>query len=133
MKQRILKLAKDNKDCFKINYITYATLDINGYKERLWGYIIPGLTYDLILGKGWAERNNAIYKAQEHLLVIGQGHRQVQVYESGRVENSSTVDKTQYIKQAKLVSALVFSSYTKRAKIGNSNLVLASVTIADIN
>ena len=133
VKQRILKLAKDEKNCFIIEFITYATLDINGRKERLWGYVIPGLHYDLILGKSWAERNKAIYKAEEHLLVIGQGHQQVQVYESGWTNCNPKLDKTLYIKQAKLVSALVFSAYTKTARLSNSNLLLASVTIADIN
>lgn len=111
---RLLKLAKDDKVCFKIKYITYATLDINGRKERLWGYVIPGLHYGLILGKGWAERNNAIYKAGEHLLSIGQNNQQIQVYEKGWTKNSPATN-TLYIKQAKLVSALVFSAYTKKS------------------
>lgn len=75
VKQRLLKLAKDDKNYFMIKFITFATLDINGRKERLWGYVIPSLHYDLMLGKGWAERNKVIYKAEEHSLFIGKGYQ----------------------------------------------------------
>ncbi|KAI1003065.1 hypothetical protein K3495_g5141, partial [Podosphaera aphanis] len=130
---RELKLAKDDDKSYKINYITFVTLDISGRKERLWGYVIHGLHYDLILGKGWAERNNAVYQAGDHVLHIGQGHQKVKIYESTESSSDQAEDLTKYIREAKLVSAHVFSALTRRARNNKEELILASVTISDIN
>ncbi|KAI0990963.1 hypothetical protein K3495_g17224, partial [Podosphaera aphanis] len=77
VQERELKLAKEDNNSFRISHATYVTLDINGRKERLWGYLIRDLQYDLILGKGWAERNEVVYEASQHLLHIGQGDQRV--------------------------------------------------------
>ena len=48
---RDLKLAKNDPHIYKIKDITYCTLDINQRRERIWGYIIRHLHYELILRK----------------------------------------------------------------------------------
>ena len=65
---RQLRLAKNEEEDLPrhiVNEMTYAVMDIGrgDYTERLYGYIIPNLHYDVILGKGWAERNRVIYDA----------------------------------------------------------------------
>ena len=68
VESRELKLAQEDEHTHPIDSITYVTLDINGRRERLWGYVIKNLHYDLILGKGWAESNNVVYKAGKRQL-----------------------------------------------------------------
>ncbi|XP_044720089.1 reverse transcriptase (RNA-dependent DNA polymerase) domain-containing protein [Hirsutella rhossiliensis] len=57
--------------------MAFITMDIDGRAERLYGYVIPGLEFDLILGKGWAERNDVVYKAGKRFLQIGRGNSRV--------------------------------------------------------
>ncbi|XP_044715053.1 reverse transcriptase (RNA-dependent DNA polymerase) domain-containing protein [Hirsutella rhossiliensis] len=58
--------------------MAFITMDIDGRAERLYGYVIPGLEFDLILGKGWAERNDVVYKAGKRLQ-IGRGNSRVKL------------------------------------------------------
>ncbi|KAI0996378.1 hypothetical protein K3495_g11801 [Podosphaera aphanis] len=132
-KPRQLKLAKDDDKSYKIYQITFVTLDISDRKERLWGYVIHGLHYDLILGKGWAERNNAVYQAGDHVLYIGRGHQKVKIYENTESSSCRAQDSTKYTREAKLVSAHIFSALTRRARSNKEDFTLASVTISDIN
>jgi hypothetical protein len=62
---RFLKLAKKNMEERKIFFITYANVDIDGYKKRIFGYIIKKLAFPLILGDPWLKHNNVIYKAKK--------------------------------------------------------------------
>ncbi|KAI1006047.1 hypothetical protein K3495_g2170 [Podosphaera aphanis] len=133
IEKRELKLAKEDVNPYKISHVTYVTLDIQGRRERLWGYLIRDLQYDLIPGKGWAERNKVIYEAGKHTLHMGQENQQVTVHEIGWMKKDHILNKTRYIQEGKLVSALVFSTFTKRVQKSNGDLILASVTIADIN
>ncbi|KAI1001137.1 hypothetical protein K3495_g7060 [Podosphaera aphanis] len=45
--------------------MTWATLDIDGRAERVFGYIVANLQYNIVLGKGWAERNNVTYEVAD--------------------------------------------------------------------
>jgi hypothetical protein len=47
---RSLKFAEENMEERKISFITYANVDIDGYKERIFGYVIKKLAFLLILG-----------------------------------------------------------------------------------
>jgi hypothetical protein len=42
-----LKLAEEDIEERKISFITYADVDINGYKERIPGYVIKKLAFFL--------------------------------------------------------------------------------------
>ena len=117
----------------KINHITYVTLDIHGRRKRLWGYVIKDLHYDLMLGKGWAERNNVVYEAKSHTLYMNKGQQKLKMLEKGGMESNYVKNKTKYIREGKLISALAFSAFTKKAQNSSQNLTLASVSIADIN
>jgi hypothetical protein len=44
-----LKLAEKNMKERKISFITYANIDINGYKKRIFGYVIKKLAFSFIL------------------------------------------------------------------------------------
>ena len=36
-------------------------VEIGGFVERLFAYVIPGLSEDLFLGKPWLERNAVVF------------------------------------------------------------------------
>jgi hypothetical protein len=68
---KFLKLAKENMEKRKISFITYANVDIDKYKERIFGYVIKKLAFPFILGDPWLKYNNVIYKARKKQLRIG--------------------------------------------------------------
>lgn len=133
VEERQLKLAKDDDHSHTINHITYVTLDINGRRERIWGYVIKDLHYDLILGKGWAERNNVVYKAGKHLLRIGDGPQRVRVREAGWRDDPRVQLRTKHLRDSTLVSARVFKSIAHRADRRKDEIMIASVTMEDIS
>jgi hypothetical protein len=45
-----LKLAEENIKKRKISFITYANVDIDEYKERIFEYVIKKLAFPFILG-----------------------------------------------------------------------------------
>jgi hypothetical protein len=57
-----LKLAKKDMKERKISFITYANVNIDEYKKRIFGYVIKKLAFSLILGDLWLKYNNVIYK-----------------------------------------------------------------------
>ncbi|KAI1001019.1 hypothetical protein K3495_g7177 [Podosphaera aphanis] len=114
---RFLKLAKDGPQ-IPITEMTWATLEIDGRAERVFGYIVPNLQYNIILGKGWAERNNVTYEA---------------VKESGWMERDELSGSMHQLRQAKNVTASIFAAEIRRGRKANKHLHLFSITVADIN
>lgn len=51
-------------------YITYAEININGYKRRLYFYLIPNQKDDIVLEKAWMVTDNIIIKPVQGLLYI---------------------------------------------------------------
>jgi hypothetical protein len=62
---RFLKLAKENMEERKISFITYANVNIDEYKKRIFEYVIKKLAFFLILGNPWLKYNNVIYKTRK--------------------------------------------------------------------
>lgn len=55
-----------------LNTITYASIDIDGHQqERVFFYVVPGLTYDLILGNPWLEDADVTISTRRGCLDIG--------------------------------------------------------------
>ena len=130
---RDLKLAKNDPHTYKIKDITYCTLDINGRRERIWGYIIRHLHYELILGKAWAEDNDVVYKARKRLLRIGNGSQRINIREHGWMENPHVRARTAHIQAATMVGASIFKAIVRRAEHRKEPITVASVTLADVN
>jgi hypothetical protein len=61
---KFLKLAKEDIKK-KISFITYANVDIDEYKKRIFRYVIKKLAFFFILGNPWLKYNNVIYKARK--------------------------------------------------------------------
>lgn len=137
MAERKLELAQEgNKETYPdatISEFTWMVIDINGRRERLWAYIIPGLQYNMILGKRWAEDNDVVYKAGKRQLRIGRGHSQVRIREAGWMDAPAVKGRTKEIREAKLVSSSVFAATVKRARWQDKRLHLFSASMEDIN
>ncbi|KAI0993816.1 hypothetical protein K3495_g14368, partial [Podosphaera aphanis] len=129
---RSLKLAKDGPQ-IPITEMTWATLDIDGRAERVFGYIVANLQYNIILGKGWAERNNVTYEAGKKFLTLGSGANAIKVKESGWMERDELSGSMHQLRQAKNVTASIFAAEIRRGRKANKHLHLFSITIADIN
>lgn len=50
LSSRPLRLADGNIGA-SITHMACADIDIDGQREKIWGYVLPKLTYPLILGK----------------------------------------------------------------------------------
>ena len=61
IKERALQLAEGDQEEKKIQLITYVDLDVDGYKERIFRYMIEKLAYPMILGDPWLHYNKAVY------------------------------------------------------------------------
>jgi hypothetical protein len=62
---KFLKFAEEDMEERKISFITYANVDIDGYKKRIFGYVIKKLAFSFILKDPWLRHNNVIYKARK--------------------------------------------------------------------
>jgi hypothetical protein len=61
-----------------LDTVTYAAIDIDGHQQaRIFFYVVPGLTYDLILGKPWLEDANVTISARRGCLDIGVSNTRV--------------------------------------------------------
>ncbi|KAI1516688.1 Dimer-Tnp-hAT multi-domain protein [Pyrenophora tritici-repentis] len=55
-----------------LDTVTYASIDIDGHQQkRVFFYVVPGLTYDVILGKPWLEDADVTISAKQGCLDIG--------------------------------------------------------------
>ena len=72
---RELQLAEKDTQTRHITHITYADFDIDGRKERVWGYVIKNLAYPIILGKPWMEKNDVVYLAKKRAIRFGSQSR----------------------------------------------------------
>jgi CTP:phosphocholine cytidylyltransferase-like protein len=80
---KFLKLAEENMEERKISFITYANVDIDGYKKRIFGYVIKKLAFSLILKDPWLKHNNVTYKARKKQLRIKSKKHELIIRKSG--------------------------------------------------
>ncbi|KAI1002404.1 hypothetical protein K3495_g5797 [Podosphaera aphanis] len=67
---RSLRLA-DGSKTIQITEMARIMLDIDIRAEQGWGYVMPNLSFPIILGKPWMEFNDVIYLAKRKGLRIG--------------------------------------------------------------
>ncbi|KNG46626.1 hypothetical protein TW65_06673 [Stemphylium lycopersici] len=64
--------GKNAEPTTMLDTITYASIDIDGHQQkRVFFYVVPGLTYDVILGKPWLEDADVTISAKRGCLDIG--------------------------------------------------------------
>jgi hypothetical protein len=104
---RFLKLAEEDMEKRKISFITYANVNIDGYKKRIFGYVIKKLVFSFILRNFWLKHNNLIYKARKKQLRIKSKKHKLIIKESGWLNRQKN-------KNARLVNAKVFAALIRR-------------------
>ncbi|KAL5596445.1 uncharacterized protein BROUX77_007129 [Berkeleyomyces rouxiae] len=125
--KRELRLAENDDKKRWISEIAFCELDIDGRKETVYGYVIPNLAYDMILGKPWMERNDVVYLAKERVIRLGSGADALMVREKGWLDAHVPGAK------ANMVMASVFAAEIRHSKKKNEEIQVFAATIHDIN
>ncbi|KAI0996107.1 hypothetical protein K3495_g12074 [Podosphaera aphanis] len=132
---RKLQLAENGNTENVIEYITYADFDIDGRREKIFGYIIKNLAYDVILGKPWMEHNDVIYLSKRRAIRFGSTKNGLIVREKGWYEtNPSTIlkEKIRHITAITRVTGTEFLSLMESAK-KKCDTHLFAISMNDIN
>jgi len=66
----IHQVCEEKKEPIQVNHVARFDLDIGGWMEPTFGYVVPGQTEDLILGLRWLERQNAVLLPAEQLIKL---------------------------------------------------------------
>lgn len=135
---RIIKLAKD-APTESIDTITYADIDIDGRKERVFGYVIPGLAHPIILGNPWLESNAVQLDPGEHSLLFKR--EGLRVYKTGWLTSQAAPSEVQRriaaldVQQVARRSFQVMSKRVERRakKESSRKAQVFAVTVADIS
>ncbi|KAL5592940.1 uncharacterized protein BROUX77_002577 [Berkeleyomyces rouxiae] len=125
--KRELRLAENDEKKRWISEIAFCELDIDGRKETVYGYVIPNLAYDMILGKPWMERNDVVYLAKERVIRLGSGADALMVREKGWLDAHVPGAK------ANMVMASVFAAEIRHSKKKKEEIQVFAATIHDIN
>ncbi|KAI0993512.1 hypothetical protein K3495_g14672 [Podosphaera aphanis] len=68
---RPLETAEKSSEKLIVNSITYVSLDLDGYvTPKLWLYVAPNSTHQLILGKKWLEDEDAVIHVKDERLEL---------------------------------------------------------------
>jgi hypothetical protein len=102
-----LKFAEKDMEERRISFITYADVDIDGYKKRIFGYIIKKLAFFFILGDTWLKYNDVIYKAKKRQFRIKSKKHKLIIKKSGWLDRQKD-------KNARLMNARVFAALIRR-------------------
>jgi hypothetical protein len=104
---KFLKLAEENMEKKKIFFITYANVNIDKYKKRIFGYVIKKLVFPFILGDPWLKHNNVIYKAKKKQLRIKSKKHGLIIRKSGWLNRQKN-------KNARLINARIFAALIRK-------------------
>ena len=117
---RQLQTAEMSEKRLEVNSITYITLDLDGHvTPKLWLYVVPNSTHELILGKKWLEDEDAIIHSKEQKL---------ELRTNGKFIYSAKIwrQKLRRIAKPKVTSVSVMASMIKQVPI-------CKVSLEDIN
>ena len=86
---RVLREATSTKGSQRldprISEIAYLEIDLEGFSQRIYGYVVPGLNHSLILGKPWFEKHRVVYDAEaRELLIRSQGGFRIRDIEAAK-------------------------------------------------
>ncbi|KAG9375577.1 hypothetical protein A1F94_013866 [Pyrenophora tritici-repentis] len=114
-----------------LDTVTYASIDIDGHQQkRVFFYVVPGLTYDVILGKPWLEDADVTISAKQGCLDIGASNI--------RAWNHKKASYKPPLMKATQVMASAFMAEVRRSRRKNKGDGIAldtglfAVSIADI-
>ncbi|KAI0993579.1 hypothetical protein K3495_g14605, partial [Podosphaera aphanis] len=110
-------------------------LDIDGRREKIYGYIILDLAYDMILGKPWMEQNDVVYVARKREIRFGSSDDSQVVKEQGWYQNDAPLSvktSVHHVSTAVKVVSTTFISLIKLARRQTGSRIFA-VSMEDIN
>lgn len=128
-------MAKNDGEDRHINQISFADFNIDGRQERIYGYVIQDLAYDVILCKPWMERNDVTYLSKKRVIRFGPKKNGLIVREKGWYQDGAPESVKKIIRHAATATSVigaVFIALTKQAKKTKGSQIFA-VTMKDIN
>lgn len=132
---RPLRLA-DGKIGANITQVTCVEMDVDGRREKVWGYVMMKLAYPIILGKPWMEKNGVVYLAKRQCLRIGSRKHGIIVRASGWYENKAPANIKSKVSQVSHINALVTSRHTFEKLCKNINnqpgVILGALSAHDL-
>ena len=132
---RKLYLARKDGKERTIKYITHASIDIGGRQEKIYGYVIRDLSYDIILGKPWMEHNDVIYLSKRRAIRFGSKEDGFIVKEKGWYNSprpTTAQKRLQEIAAATKIMAADFVKLIKSTK-NKKGIEVVAITMSDIN
>ena len=106
----------------EITNVVKLEIDLDGYKEDIFLYVVPHMSYDMILGLPWMKKNDVQISPRKECLYIGPS--------SLRILNMQREQRTKM--DHALVSAAAFSLLSRHRKKGKRVEVFAA-SLADID
>jgi predicted aspartyl protease len=114
-----------------LDTVSYASIDIDGHQQkRVFFYVVPGLAYDVVLGKPWLEDADVTISAKRGCLNIGVSGIRVWNHEKASYKPPSI--------KAVQVMASAFMAEVRRSRRKNKgdgatlNTGVFAISIADI-
>ncbi len=98
---RYLRLA-DGSRANQISRIARIKIDQDGRQELIWGYMMPKLSFPMILGKPWMEKNDVVYSARRRSLRFGSRKHGLVVRASGWYENKAPTRVQERVSQVRI-------------------------------
>ncbi|KAI1006940.1 hypothetical protein K3495_g1279 [Podosphaera aphanis] len=113
-----------------IQGVTYAEVEISGFKQVLYFYVVPMLEHPIILGKPWMIHNEAY--PVPHLNIVRHGKATKDVPTLGNETVGPFINE---LKSASLVSGSLFMAPVKRLskQMENTRSFLCKLSIQDID
>ena len=132
---RSLQLAENNGKDRVIDEITFADFDIDGRQERIYGYVISGLSYDVILGKPWMEHNDVVYLSRSRTIRFGQKKTGLVVREANWYDSKAPTSVRKMVHHVARAAKVTGVHFLKIANSRNKirNIHIFAVTLQDIN
>jgi hypothetical protein len=108
-----------------IKEVARLTIDIEGYKDTIWGYVSPSHPgYDLILGRPWMNKRQVTIAPSKRSIYIHSSHQRICLIST----EDRPIPRDPSMKQ---INAAAYHSYIQRSKTDQSIQVFA-VSLKDI-
>ncbi len=127
---RRLRGASGEMKTEKIECVTYASVDLDGFAQMMYMYVVPDLAFPIILGDPWMRHNRVVYDATKQLLRHARGNMEC----STAPKEGPLVTE---LRTARHVVAAVLVAEYKRIQRGQgaqmASSCLRAISLVDIN
>ncbi|KAI1003431.1 hypothetical protein K3495_g4780 [Podosphaera aphanis] len=133
--KRSLQLAENDGKERIINEIIYANFDIDGRREKIFGYIFKDLAYDIIFGKPWIECNNVVYLSKKRAIRFGSNPNSLIVREKWWFEDKAPSDVRSQIGHVATTIKVMAANFLRlfNSVEGENGCQVFAITVEDLN